>query len=273
MRKWFKIQAKSDEFAEISIFGDIGEAMFYESVSLSDFKTEFEKVKNSSEIRVMLNSPGGSVFDGMAIYNLISSVRNKVTVEVLGMAASIASVIALAGRELVMGEGSYFMIHRPWSFAYGNSDELRKTAELLDKVSGQISDLYGARSALTDEEITEAMDATTWYTAGEAVEAGFADRVEDYGDAEIAASYDITRYQYANIPGEMLEDDTDTPGETPEKRDEKEERVRSMWFSRRESKAIASHGYGGKHDNEDDATQPPEGDSSASILTLLETGA
>ena len=98
---WYKISAQG-ETAEISIFGDIGASWFDDSVSLADFKKDFDAVKDAASIRLLINSPGGSVMDGIGIYNLISSIRQKVTVEVLGMAASIASIVALAGKELVM---------------------------------------------------------------------------------------------------------------------------------------------------------------------------
>lgn len=275
MKKWFKIQSKDDDSAEITIFGDIGESFFYESVSLSDFKAELDKVRDKKEIRVMLNSPGGSVFDGMAIYNLLSGVRQKVTVEVLGMAASAASVIALSGRELVMGEGSYLMIHNPWSFAFGEAEELRKTADVLDKIRDQMVDLYAAHSAMTDEEIVQAMAEETWYTATEAVEAGFADRAEDYGEAELAASYDISKYKYAHVPSEMLE--TGDSDDRPASVREFEARVRDMGFSKREATSIASHGFAHRDDESEDAPEVEVGndptDPSASILTLLQIGA
>jgi len=270
MNKWFKIQAKTDDIAEISIFGDIGESFWYESVSLSDFKAEFDKVKDKKEIRVLVNSPGGSVFDGMAVYNLLSSVRNKVVVEVLGMAASIASVIALAGRELVMGEGSYYMIHNPWSFAYGEANELRRTADLLDKIRDQMVDLYGAHSALDTEAIVDAMESETWYTASEAVEAGFADKTEEYEDVEIAASYDISKYKYAHVPGEMLKarDSDDRPASVREF----EARVRDMGFSKREATAIASHGFAHRDDEPEGLQDDSETTDSlrTSFLFLLE---
>jgi len=235
---WYSINAK-DETAEVSIFGDIGASWFGDSVTLADFKKDFDKIKDKNSIRLMINSPGGSVFDGIAIYNVISTVRQKVTVEVLGMAASIASVIALAGDELIMGEGSYFMIHKPWSVSMGTAADLRKDADLLDKIDEQMVAIYAQHTALTDEEISEAMAEETWYTADEAVEAGFATGISDYG--EMAASYDLSKYKYAHVPSEIP--GTETPSDKPEDIREFESRVRDMGFSKREAIQIASHGF------------------------------
>ena len=104
--KWFKISAEADEdTAEIAIFGNIGASWWDDSITAADFKKEFDGIKDRKSIKVTINSPGGDLFDGVAIYNMISQVRDKVETEVLGMAASAASVIALAGNKLTMGEG------------------------------------------------------------------------------------------------------------------------------------------------------------------------
>lgn len=270
MKKWYKISAQADT-AEISIFGDIGASFWGDSVTLADFKKEFDAVKDRDSIKLMINSPGGDVWDGMAIYNLISSVRQKVTVEVLGLAASIASIIALAGKELVMGEGSYFMIHKPWSFAMGTSADLRKDADLLDKVEGQMLAIYSQHTDLTEDEVTAAMADETWYTASEAVDAGFATEVIEHG--QMAASYDLSRYKYAHAPIEMIADEK--PSEPPTTIREFESRVGDMGFSNRDAKAIASHGFTRRDDAEPEAEPEPAnaeqgGNPSASLMILLQ---
>jgi len=266
--KWYKISAQDDS-AEVSIFGDIGESWWGDSVTLADFKADWDKVKDKKSISLLINSPGGDVFDGMAIYNLISAVRQNVTVEVLGLAASIASVIALAGKEMMMGEGSYFMIHRPWSFSLGTADELRKDADLLDKVEGQIADIYAQHTALTEDEIAAAMDAETWYTPEEAVEAGFATEVIEHG--QMAASYNISKYKYAHVPTEIVGDET--PSEPPSTIREFEARVRDMGYSRQRATAIASHGFAYREDAEPEAEPEEEAkNQSASILILTMEG-
>ncbi len=247
---WYKIRAQADS-AEISIFGDIGTSWWGESVSLIDFKKDFDAVKDRESIKLMINSPGGDVFDGMGIYNLISGVRQKVTVEVLGMAASIASIIALSGKELVMGEGSYFMIHQPWSFSIGTAESLRKDANLLDKIEDQLVSIYAQNTDMPEAEIVAAMAEETWYTAGEAVDAGYAVGVADYG--QMAASYDLSRYKYAHVPSEIP--GTETPSDVPKTPREFEARVRDMGYSKREATAIASHGFTHRDDAEPEVEQ------------------
>ncbi len=250
---WYKISAKEDS-AEISIFGDIGASWWGESVTVADFKKDFDKIKDKNSIKVLLNSPGGDVFDGMAIYNVISAVRQRVSVEVLGLAASIASVIALAGKDLVIGEGSFYMIHKPWAFAMGNAEDIRKTADLLDKIEEQMAAIYSQHTAMTDEELSAALEAETWYTADEAVEAGFASDTVDYG--QLAASYDISKYKYAHVPSGMP--GIEKPSDKPETPREFESRVRDMGFSKRESTEIASHGFTHRDDAEPQAEQIEE---------------
>ena len=247
---WYKISAQ-EETAEISIFGDVGASWWGDSVTLADFKKDFDAIKDRDSIKLMINSPGGDVWDGMGIYNLISSVRQKVTVEVMGLAASIASIIALSGNELIMGESSYFMIHRPWSFSMGTSDELRKDAGLLDKIEDQLVAIYEQHTAMTEDELKTAMSEETWYTADEAVEIGFAAGVADYG--QMAASYDISRYKYAHVPAEMAEDEK--PSEPPSNIRDFEEHVRDMGYSKRTATAIASHGFTHREDADPDAEQ------------------
>jgi ATP-dependent Clp protease protease subunit len=191
-RRWFSMKSdKAKNEAEISIFDEIG----IWGVSVSDFKKEFDAIKGAKAITLYINSPGGSVFDGMAIYNILAGVKDKITAKVLGLAASVASIIALAGKRLVMSEGTYLMIHDPWALAVGTGAEMRKTADLLDSIGSGMADIYTARSNHTREEIVSLMAAETWLSAEEAVAAGFADEVVE---AEaIAALGDISKFKHA----------------------------------------------------------------------------
>ena len=267
MKSWYNISAKEDS-AEISIFGDIGASWWGESVTLADFKKDFDKIKDKNSIKVLINSPGGNVFDGIGIYNVISAVRQRVSVEVLGIAASIASVIALAGNDLVIGEGSFYMIHKPYAVAMGNAEEIRKTADVLDKVEEQMVAIYSQHTAMTEEELNAALEAETWYTADEAVEAGFASGTVDYG--QLAASYDISRYQYAHVPAGIVEDEK--PREAPTTIREFETRVRDMGFSKRMSETIASHGFAHRDDAEpeeelvEEQSEPAEEDITSTLI-------
>lgn len=191
--KWFKMTAKKS-ITEIDIFDEIG----IWGISAADFKDELKEKDNGKPIRVSINSPGGSVFDGIAIYALLADRRERVSVEIYGIAASIASVIALAGHEMVMKDGSFFMIHDPWSIAIGTAEEFRHEAEILDKISLQIMDIYRQHTALTDEELHQAMKDETWYTAEEAVLVGFAHHVEGQKAAAMA-QFDMFK-RFRNVP-------------------------------------------------------------------------
>ena len=237
--KWYKIKAKEDS-AEISIFGDIGASWFGDSVTAADFKKDFDAVKDKASIHILINSPGGDVFDGIAIYNIIATEREKVSVEVMALAASAASIIALAGSSLTIDTAGFFMIHNPWSWAMGGADDMRETADLLDKIGGELVNIYEAHSDLSADEIQEYMDADTWFTADEAVEAGFAD--EQIEHEAVAASVSVdSRYAYKHVP-ERFQGSAEGNKKPATIRDF-EAYLRDSGFSKKESVAIAAHGF------------------------------
>lgn len=197
-RDWYSMLAKDDE-AEISIFDQVGG---WFGLTSKDFKADFDRVKTKPKIRLLLNCPGGDVTEGMAVYNLLAGVRDRLTIEVMGIAASMGSVIALAGRELVMAEGTYFMIHEPMWFCIGTAEDMEKTRDVLVKIREEIANIYEAHSLLTREEILEKMRAETWFTAAEAEEAGFVTRVEDRQEA-VALALDRTRFPYKHVPQQI----------------------------------------------------------------------
>jgi ATP-dependent protease ClpP protease subunit len=198
--RWYTMKAEADE-AEISIFSEIGG---WGGVTVKDFKKDFDAIRGKKRIRFLLNSPGGDVFDSMAIYNILVGERNKLEVQVLGMAASGASIIALAGQELIMSRGSYLMIHNPSGLCIGDAAEMQKMADVLGKIAGQMAKIYAGESNLSREEALAAMAEETWYTADEAMEAGFADSVVDYGDVAALAP-NIDRFGYAHVPQALRE--------------------------------------------------------------------
>jgi ATP-dependent Clp endopeptidase proteolytic subunit ClpP len=180
--------------AELSIFDEIGGF----GVQVADFKKDFDIVKSAKNIHLMLNTPGGSVTDGMAIYNILAGVRDKLDIEIIGLAASMGSVVALAGRSLSMDEGTYFMIHNPWTISWGDAEQLRHDAGVLDKMQSEIVSIYVARSTKTEKEIQAMMDAETWLTAEEAQEAGFASTVN--ASVKAAALCDVSRFKFIHAP-------------------------------------------------------------------------
>lgn len=237
--KWYRITAKADE-AEISIFGDIGFSWWGDGVEVAGFKKDWDKIKSKKNIHVLINSPGGDVFDGVAIYNIIATERAKVDVEIIGLAASAASIVALAGSSLAIDDGALFMIHNASGMVWGTGDDMRDMADTLDKVGGSLIDIYNANSDLDRDEIQAAMDAETWYTAAEAVEAGFATEAVDNG--EIAAKvFDLARYKYAHVPSEMLA--SAQPEAFPDSIRDFETFLRDAGASRNDAKKIAAHGF------------------------------
>lgn len=130
-------------------------------------------------VTAYINSPGGSVTDGLAIYNILRHHSGRVTAIIDGLCASAATFVALAADEVVMAERSLMMIHNPWNVAQGDATEMRKTADLLDKACREIVALYTERTGRSEDDVVALLDAETWFNAYEAVEAGFAHRVDD----------------------------------------------------------------------------------------------
>lgn len=128
-------------------------------------------------INLHINSPGGDVFEGFAIFNSLRNHPKKVNTFIDGIAASAASYLALAGETVTMAENAMFMIHDPWTVSIGNSVDLRKDADLLDKVKDSIIATYATRAGIDKDAVAKAMSDETYYSATEAVEAGFADKV------------------------------------------------------------------------------------------------
>jgi ATP-dependent protease ClpP protease subunit len=138
-------------------------------------------------IKILLNSPGGDAFEGLAIQALLKRHGARVEVEIVGLAASAASVIAMAGDSIAMHEGSLFMIHEPWTFAVGDAGEMRTTAEFLDKVNSSALDVYERRTGRARSEIAKLVNDETWMTAHEAVQEKFATSVIEGAAPEPAA--------------------------------------------------------------------------------------
>ncbi len=178
--KWYSIQARAAAAdkparAEVFIYGDIGESWFGDTVTAAEFVRDFSAIE-ADDITVRINSYGGSVSDGIAIYNAIQRHKAKVTTAVDGVALSIASLIAMAGDRVEMAENAMLMIHAPWGGVMGNAAEMREYADLLDKMAGAMASSYAARSGKsTDDILALLMDgADHWYTADEALAEGFA---------------------------------------------------------------------------------------------------
>lgn len=177
MQRWMALRGDmSTEDDTIDIFDVIGADFFGDGVDDKQIAAALGK-RSGQEIRVRINSPGGDVFAGLGIYNLFRNHNAKVVMEITGIAASAASIIAMAGDEIVMGDGSMMMIHNAWGMSIGNKSDHRQTADMLDKVDGQMVGIYVGRTGIEDAEIVAMMDNETFLTHTEAVEKKFADSV------------------------------------------------------------------------------------------------
>lgn len=174
-KTWFTITNAADApTAEVSIHDEIGAW----GITAKDFLSQLKGIPASRPLTLSLHSPGGEVFDGLAIYHALKA-RGNVNVRIEGLAASMASVIAMAGTRIEMPRNAYLMIHNPSGFAMGDAADMRQLADLLDKLKGSLIAAYRDRTKKSDEDLTAMMDAETWLTGEEAVAQGFADEVTD----------------------------------------------------------------------------------------------
>lgn len=204
----FRIENKTQTTAEIIIYADIGDSWWGDSVTAKSFSDELKELPDTvNQIDVRINSPGGDVFQGVSIYNRLKQHKANITVYIDGLAASIASIIALAGDEIVMGEGSLFMIHRPLTMAFGNASDLEETINRLDDVEEQLVNIYRRKTGLDRSEIKTMLAAETWLDADQALEYGFVDKKMAEDEAiDIAAS--LKRAKWINkMPDIKTKDD------------------------------------------------------------------
>jgi ATP-dependent Clp endopeptidase proteolytic subunit ClpP len=206
MKTWYQIQAKKDKpkAAEISIHDEIG----LWGVSASAFMRDLRGMGELDEIHLSIHSPGGDVLDGWAIYNSLKNSKAKITARVEGLAASMASVILMAADTVEIPENAYVMIHNPWGLAIGDADEMRDTADLLDKLGNGLVNAYTSRTGNSEKEIREMMDAETWMDGKEAVERGFADKLLD-GVALSARAFDNRKFKMT--PQSLTQNSDSTP--------------------------------------------------------------
>ena len=170
------IKAAKSDGNSISVFDVIGADWYGEGVTASRIAGALRAI-GGADVTVNINSPGGDMFEGLAIYNLLREYEGKVTVKVLGLAASAASIIAMAGDEVQIGRGAFLMIHNCWVYAMGNRHDLAQVAADMEPFDKAMNDIYGARTGLSAETIEAMMNAETYIGGSDAVEKGFADRL------------------------------------------------------------------------------------------------
>ena len=196
MKSWYTIRARGMG-AEVLIYDEIGAY----GVTAKGFLAELGALPDGVPIDLRLNSPGGSVFDAVAIYNALQRHDGEITVWIDGIAASAASYVAMAGDEIVMPENAFLMIHNPSGLVMGTAADMREMADTMDKIAGGMVRGYAARSGRAEEEIAALMAAETWFDAEAAIAAGLATRMVE--PVRIAASFDIASFH--NAPPVLVE--------------------------------------------------------------------
>lgn len=196
MAGWYEISARATG-VQIAIYDEIGAF----GVSAKGFLAELGAAPEGAPIDLRLNSPGGSVFDAVAIHNALRRHPGAVTVWIDGIAASAASYVAMAGDEIVMPENAFLMIHDPAGLVAGTAGDMRAMAEALDKIKTTLVRGYAGRTGRPEDEIAALMSAETWFDASDALAAGLATRIAEPG--RMAARFDIAKFR--NAPPELVE--------------------------------------------------------------------
>ncbi len=204
MKKFWNLKALDEKTGELTLYGEISnETWWGDEVTPKEFKADLDGLGDIDKLNIYINSPGGDVFAGQAIHSMLKRHKAHKNVYIDGLAASIASVIAMSGDTIFMPKNAMMMIHNPWTIGMGNASEFRKLAEDLDKIRESLIAAYEGHSALTRDEIISIMDAETWLTASECEEYGFCDVVQE--EKQMAASIDKTLLKrYQNTPQAFL---------------------------------------------------------------------
>ena len=210
-RSWYSIRAAANDTAEILIYDEIG----YWGVTADDFVRELRSL-DAKNITLRLNSPGGDVFDGLAIYNALRSHPATIVTQIDGIAASMASVIAMAGDTVTAYDASFLMIHNPWGFVIGDYNDMRKMAAALEKTAGVLAHAYASKTGKSDDAMAALMDAETWFTAAEAAEIGLVDTVIEDGESAAAAAAKFDLSAFGNVPASLRGASSDQHQDPPD---------------------------------------------------------
>ncbi|EGP4766125.1 Clp protease ClpP [Enterococcus faecium] len=208
MKKFWECkQSANQNEADVFIFGEIVSFKWDDTdTTAASFQKDLKELGEVSQINLHINSPGGSVFEGIAIGNMLRQHKARVVAHVDALAASIASVIVASCDEVIMPENSMLMIHNPWTISMGNAKELRKQADDLDKIaeSSVVTYLAKAGEKLTEEKIKQIMDEETWMSAQEAYNYGLCDVVESANQVTASISQKLFE-TYQKVPEKLLD--------------------------------------------------------------------
>jgi len=203
--KRFEIKNVDDDEATIYLYDVIDNWWGIDSES-------FVKQLNAldvSTIHLRINSPGGDVFDARAIQTALKAHKANVIAHIDGLCASAATYVALAANEIIMSDGAFFMIHKGWTFALGNADEMRSTAGLLDKIDDSIANDYNKKTEIDKDELIQMMSDETWFSAAEALEKGFIDSIAGDDDDSVDNQFNLDVYDH--VPEQINNSDDAQP--------------------------------------------------------------
>jgi len=224
---WYSINALAADTAEIFIYNVIG----WPFNDIGGLVREMAGMKDKP-ILARINSPGGDVFDGMSLFNAFANHPGGVTVRIEGMAASIASTVAMAGKKVEAYPNTMVMVHNAWVYAGGDHNVLREIADITEKISGQMQDIYTGKTKTGKKEMKKMMDDETYMTAQEALDKGFIDTILKNGKG-VKAEFDLP---FANVPDYFKAADKELTERDAEKA------LRDAGFSRHKAKALLAAG-------------------------------
>lgn len=251
-RSWYRINAKDGKEAEVFIYDEIG----FFGIRAEQFVKDLSAIQ-AETINLRVNTPGGNVFEGLAIYNALLAHKAKVNTHIDGLAASIGSVIALVGDEVNIAENAFFMIHNPYALVVGEARDMRKMAETLDKMRDSLVKTYAGKTGKGEDEIKTLMDEETWFTAEEAKAAGFVDKVT--GKKAEKARFDLSVYN--KVPQELI----GIADELPSERDIEKTLREAGGLSRAAAKAVLSKGYKGLAQRDAEAADQRDADENTNL--------
>lgn len=192
-RSSMTVEGQATVYLYDTIVGSDLEADIFGGISPKQFAQIFDEI-DAPVINLRVNSPGGNVFGARAIQNTISRHPSTVVAHVDGLAASAASILIMAANEIVMGEGSFLMIHNAWTLAVGNAADLRQQADDLDVIDASLVDSYVAKTGMQADQIRDMMQAETWIGAKNAIDLGFADKLADFAQNQSSKAWDLSAY-------------------------------------------------------------------------------
>jgi len=213
----FRAALQTDGTLELLVYEDIGQN-FWDGggVTAKSVKQQIDQAGPFSRIALRINSPGGDAFEGIAIYNLLRAQKKPIDVFVDGIAASAASVIAMAGDSITMGNNAMLMIHNAWSMCAGDASDMRKMADTLDKVSASVAQTYIDRAKLSADDVKSLMDEESWLSAQECVDKGLATSIakdDENDDAAMALASKFKALKHLrNVPEKLRADAADGDG-------------------------------------------------------------